>query len=44
LREVALDTETAGLSHKDGHRMIEIGCVELINTDFRISGYQGKIG
>ena len=31
MREVALDTETTGLSHKDGHRIIEIGCVELIN-------------
>jgi DNA polymerase-3 subunit epsilon len=31
MREVALDTETTGLSHKDGHRIIEIGCVELVN-------------
>ncbi len=31
LREVVLDTETTGLSAKDGHRIIEIGCVELIN-------------
>ncbi len=31
MREVALDTETTGLSHKDGHRVIEIGCVELVH-------------
>ena len=27
--EVVLDTETTGLSVKDGHRIIEIGCIEL---------------
>ncbi|SVC59826.1 uncharacterized protein METZ01_LOCUS312680, partial [marine metagenome] len=26
-----LDTETTGLSPDDGHRIIEIGCIELIN-------------
>ena len=31
VRQVVLDTETTGLSPKDGHRIIEIGCVELIN-------------
>lgn len=31
MREIALDTETTGLSHKDGHRVIEIGCVELVH-------------
>ncbi len=31
LREIVLDTETTGLATKDGHRIIEIGCVELIN-------------
>ncbi|MCJ7476436.1 MAG: DNA polymerase III subunit epsilon [Wolbachia endosymbiont of Homalodisca vitripennis] len=30
-REIVLDTETTGLSVKFGHRIIEIGCVELIN-------------
>ena len=29
--EVILDTETTGLSVKDGHRIVEIGCVELDN-------------
>lgn len=31
MREIALDTETTGLSHASGHRIVEIGCVELIN-------------
>ena len=31
MREIVLDTETTGLSPKDGHRIIEIGCVELID-------------
>ena len=29
--EIILDTETTGLSVKDGHRIVEIGCIELIN-------------
>ena len=29
--EVVLDTETTGLSVKDGHRIVEIGCLELNN-------------
>ena len=29
--EVILDTETTGLSVKDGHRLVEIGCIELNN-------------
>ena len=31
MRQIVLDTETTGLDPKDGHRIIEIGCVELIN-------------
>ena len=31
MREVVIDTETTGLSHKAGDRIIEVGCVELIN-------------
>ena len=31
MREIVLDTETTGLDPKDGHRMVEIGCVELLN-------------
>ncbi len=31
MREIVLDTETTGLSPKAGHKIIEIGCVEMIN-------------
>ena len=31
MREIILDTETTGLSVKDGHRLVEIGCIELEN-------------
>ena len=31
MREIILDTETTGLSVKDGHRIVEIGCIELEN-------------
>lgn len=31
MKEIVLDTETTGLSHKDGHRIVEIGCIELEN-------------
>ena len=31
MRQIVLDTETTGLDPEEGHRIIEIGCVELIN-------------
>ena len=31
MKEIVLDTETTGLSAKDGHRIVEIGCLELDN-------------
>jgi DNA polymerase III subunit epsilon len=31
MREIVIDTETTGLSYKTGDRIIEVGCVELIN-------------
>lgn len=31
MREIIFDTETTGLSPADGHRLVEIGCVELVN-------------
>ena len=31
MKEIVLDTETTGLSAKDGHRIVEIGCIELDN-------------
>lgn len=34
MRQIILDTETTGLVPQEGHRVIEIGCVELINRRF----------
>jgi DNA polymerase III subunit epsilon len=31
MREIVLDTETTGLDPADGHRIVEIGCIELVN-------------
>ncbi|MBV2235593.1 MAG: DNA polymerase III subunit epsilon [Sterolibacterium sp.] len=31
MRQIVLDTETTGLDYRKGHRVIEIGCIELIN-------------
>ncbi|HVF16257.1 MAG TPA: exonuclease domain-containing protein, partial [Steroidobacteraceae bacterium] len=31
MRQVVLDTETTGLEPEQGHRVIEIGCVEMFN-------------
>ncbi|WP_086931797.1 DNA polymerase III subunit epsilon [Agarilytica rhodophyticola] len=36
MRQIVLDTETTGLEHAQGHRIIEIGCVELVNR--RLTG------
>lgn len=30
MRQITLDTETTGLEHENGHRIIEIGCVEVV--------------
>ncbi len=35
MRQIVLDTETTGLEHADGHRIIEIGCLEI--NDRRIT-------
>src|SRR5579862_5605163 len=31
MRQIVLDTETTGLRTEDGHRLIEIGCIEMVN-------------
>ncbi len=31
MKEIVLDTETTGISFKEGHRIVEIGCIELEN-------------
>ncbi|TAN51207.1 MAG: DNA polymerase III subunit epsilon [Methylococcaceae bacterium] len=36
MRQIVLDTETTGLNPQDGHKIIEIGCVELV--DRRLTG------
>jgi len=36
MRQIVLDTETTGLSTAQGHRIIEVGCIELINR--RVTG------
>lgn len=36
MRQIVLDTETTGLSPKQGHRIIEVGCVELVKR--RLTG------
>ena len=39
-RQIVLDTETTGIDFKSGHRVIEIGCVEIVNRKFTGSEYQ----
>src|SRR5690606_1749136 len=38
-RQLILDTETTGINPRDGHRIVEIGCVELINRRFTGNNY-----
>ena len=36
MRQIVLDTETTGLNPRDGHRIIEVACIELVNR--RLTG------
>lgn len=40
MRQIILDTETTGLSPQQGHRIIEIGCVELVNRRMTGNNFQ----
>jgi len=40
MRQIILDTETTGLDPRQGHRIIEIGCVELLNRKLTGNNYQ----
>ncbi|OUW68694.1 MAG: DNA polymerase III subunit epsilon [Candidatus Pelagibacter sp. TMED202] len=40
MREIILDIETTGLEYKEGHRVIEIGCIELNNKEVGASYHQ----
>ena len=39
-RQIVLDTETTGIDFKSGHRVIEIGCIEIVNRRFTGVEYQ----
>lgn len=43
MREIALDTETTGLNWKNGDRIIEIGCVEIIDKSITNNKYHTYI-
>ena len=43
MRQIVLDTETTGLDPKQGHRVIEIGCVELIGRKLTGNNYHQYI-
>ena len=43
MRQIVLDTETTGIDPKEGHRIIEIGCVELEGRAVSGKEYYQKI-
>ena len=43
MRQIVLDTETTGLEVAQGHRIIEIGCVELVNRKLTGNHYHQYI-
>ncbi|MEB8430715.1 DNA polymerase III subunit epsilon [Cocleimonas sp. KMM 6892] len=43
IRQIFLDTETTGLETRDGHRIIEIGCVEMVDRKLTNNNYHQYI-
>ena len=43
MRQIVLDTETTGINPEDGHRIIEIGCVEMVNRKLTGNTYHQYI-
>ena len=43
MRQIALDTETTGLEVKDGHRILEIGCIEIIGRSVGEQTFHSKV-
>lgn len=43
MRQIILDTETTGIDPKEGHRLIEIGAVEMVNRRFTGNNYHQYI-
>ncbi len=43
MRQIIVDTETTGLEPKEGHRIIEIGCIELVKRKFTGNNFHAYI-
>ena len=43
MRQIVLDTETTGLSYEQGHRIIEIGCIEILDRQITDNHYHQYI-
>ena len=43
MRQIVLDTETTGLSYAQGHRIIEIGCIEILDRQITDNHYHQYI-
>ena len=43
IRQIVLDTETTGINFQSGHRIIEIGCVEMVNRKFTGSEFHAYL-
>ena len=43
MRQIALDTETTGLDPKEGHRIVEVACVEIVGRSITERSFQTTI-